>query len=298
MSDSPDLRPSNGLVIAMVLGIASFWAQKQTDRIDSDIDAIYDSVASVSNFKMNYVNDINDINDAYLDNVTEFSDLVGKCGYIREKLQKDKDCCSYNYPDAGGLRVSDLYKSFDLFSNKYLDQPNFDFNKLVESDSFLRPNIKYTVLQEMLNDNKSLRETFATMQADLASMSDIASQNKATISKYKDEDIIKQIQNKDVECLSYSICCTVIEMHNSSVSLSDYANNQLRSFCEVRRETYNFIKEKQSYRNHFYWLVSELLFYDRADTLRAALEKESEEPSRCAWTPKPPCSHNDVCDFK
>jgi hypothetical protein len=295
MSTKPDLISSMGLVIGILLGIASFLAQKEADKIDNDIDAMHESVASVSNFKAKY---LNDIEDAYLLNVKEFDDLLEKCHLIADKLTTNPNYCSHDYPDAGELKISDLYEAFELFESPYIDKPNFDIYNLIETDSFLKHHVKYSLLKEMLSNNTSLLETFSTLRSDWAYLSDIASKNENTLSKYKDEDIISQIHNQHIQRLSYSICCTVIEMRKSSESLHNYASTQVNSFCQIKKETFDFLDE--AYKNPFYAILSTLLVYNKTDMLRSDLakdiEKESKEPNkRCTWTPKPMCPYNDVC---
>ena len=90
-------------------------------------------------------------------------------------------------------------------------------------------------------------------------------------------------------------------MHNSSMSLRDHLDSQLNTFCRIRKTTHEFLKE--SYENPFYKILSEILFYNKADAFLGELGgdvvKDSDEPNmRCAWTPKPPCSFNDVCESR
>jgi hypothetical protein len=219
MSDKPGLVPW-GLLITLIVGIATFLAQKEADMVDGDISAVRDSVVSTAKFKLNYGSDID---DAYLDNILEFKELVDKCAYFEKKSDKIKEYCSHDQADAGDLKVSDLRQAFDLFSEPYIDQQqpnsehqNLDINKFIESDAFLRHHIGYKILDELLHDGKLMRENVDNIQADWASLGDMASKNKDTLSTYNDSDRIKQLKRKDLEHVSYNICCNVIEMHKVS----------------------------------------------------------------------------------
>ena len=294
MFNKSDLISSMSFVIGIVLGIASFLAQKETDKIDSDIDAIHEFVANVSKFKVKY---LIDIEDAYLLNVTEFDALVGKCQFISEKLTTNKNYCSHDYQDAGELKISDLYGAVDLFENPYIDKPNFDIYHLIETDSFLKHHVKYSLLKEMLRNNTSLLETFSTLQADWAYLSDVASKNKNTLSKYKAEDMVSQINNRDIKGLSYSICCTVIEMRNSSKYLHDDASSQVNSFCDIKKRHMNSLRKliiirfMRYYQRYWFIIKSDVLRHE----LEKEIEEESKEPDKCAWIPNPMCPYNDVC---
>jgi len=242
MSDKPDLAPW-GLVISVLLAILTFLTQKEAGMVDGDISAIRDSIANVAQFKLNYVSNID---DAYVDNVTEFNELVERCDYIARKSRSAKDYCSHDYPYAGDLKIADLHKAFDLFSEPYLDQsnaeqPNLDINKLIEADGFLRHNIHYKLLNELLTDNKFIREKVGALQADWAALGDMASSNKDIISKYNDQDAVKRLHRGDLEQISYNICCNVIEMHNVSTSIRNHTDLQLTSFCDIKKITRDFL---------------------------------------------------------
>ena len=68
-----------------------------------------------------------------------------------------------------------------------------DINKLIEADGFLRHNIHYKLLNELLTDNKFIREKVGALQADWAALGDMASSNKDIISKYNDQDAVKRL---------------------------------------------------------------------------------------------------------